>query len=200
MNDNMDFKTWWNKQETATPNIGKLFQQVDQLKKKRLTRLIQMNICLVATAMFIGFVWYYYEPEQITTKIGICLVFLAILVFLFSYNKLFPLFLKPGFELNSKQYLQQLLHIKTKELFIQKTIMSVYFGLLLLGICLYMLEYTSRMEILWAILTYLVVILWIAFNWFYLKPKLVKKQNVAMNNLIARCKKLNKQFENHQAL
>lgn len=200
MNDNMDFKTLWGNQETVVPDIGELFRQVDQFKKKRLSSLIKTNVCLAATAMFIGFVWYYYQPDWITTKIGVCLVFVAILVFLVAYNKLFPLLVKPGFELNSKQYSQQLLQIKTKELFLQKTMMKLYFGLLLLGICLYMLEYTSRMEMLWAIIMYLMLILWIAFNWFYLKPKINKKQNFAINELIARCKKLNEQFDNHKHL
>lgn len=200
MTNNMNFKTLWENKETATPDIAELFQQVDQFKKKHLYKLVKTNVCLILTAIFIGFVWYYYQPEWITTKIGICLVFLAILVFLIAYNKLLPLFLKPGFELNSKQYSQQLLHIKTKELFLQKTMMNVYFGLLLLGICLYMLEYTSRMEMLWAIIFYLVLILWIAFNWFYLKPKITKKQNTAINELIARCEKLNEQFDNNKHL
>lgn len=194
MTDEIDLKKLWGNQKTDAPDLAELFQRVDKFKKKRLRTLIKLNICLLATALFIGFVWYWYQPEMITTKIGICLVFLAILIFLVAYNKLYPLFAKPGFELNSKHYLQQLLHIKAKELYLQKTMLKLYFALLLLGICLYLVEYTSRMELLWAVVTYAVVLLWIGFNWFYLKPKISKKQNTHLNNLIGKFKKIEDQF------
>lgn len=198
MKTEIDFKTLWDKQETIRPSIEELFGQVDRFKKKRLRELVKMNLGLFLTAAFIAFVWYYYQPEWLTTKIGICLVFLAIFIILTNYNRLIPLFIKPGFELNSEQYLQQLVHIKTKELFLQKTIMNLYLGLLLLGICLYMLEYTARMETLWAVVCYTVILLWIGFNWFYLKPKISQKRNAPLNKLISKLQDIEKQFENNQ--
>jgi hypothetical protein len=53
--------------------------------------------------------------------------------------------------------------------------MALYFILLGLGLVLYMFEYVLRMTLLDGLLTYGITGLWIAFNWFYLKPKNNKK-------------------------
>jgi hypothetical protein len=48
-----------------------------------------------------------------------------------------------------------------------------------------MFEYVLRMTLLDGLLTYGITGLWIAFNWFYLKPKIIKKQQQKLNDSIA---------------
>ena len=46
-----------------------------------------------------------------------------------------------------------------------------------------------------AILTYTVTLAWIAFNWFYLRPKTIKKQQGKLDELINKFEEINNQLK-----
>lgn len=194
METNIDFKKIWNKQKIKTPKVEVLYAKANKLKKRSFLKLILVNIIVLLTCAFIGFIWYYYQPELVTTKIGIVLTILAMIIFIFPYNKQFSLLSKTKTEPNSKEYLQQLIKLKEKQTFQQTTILSVYFIILSLGIGLYIFEYVSRMSITWIITSYTITLLWIAINWFYLRPKTIRKQNAKINTLLVEFEKLNHQI------
>jgi predicted signal transduction protein with EAL and GGDEF domain len=194
METNIDLKKIWNKQNIETPKVEILYAKANKLKSRSFLKLIVVNITLLLTITFIGFIWYYYQPELVTTKIGIILTILAMIIFLLPYNKQFSLLSKTKTEPNSKEYLQQLIKLKEKQTFQQTTMLSVYFIILSLGIGLYLFEYASRMTITWGIITYAITILWFAINWFYLRPKTITKQNAKLNKLLVEFEKLNKQM------
>ena len=194
MNTNIEFKKIWNKQEIEIPKFKDLYNKVNRFKRNNLYKLILANIILLVTTISIVCIWHYYQPELLTTKIGIVLVIIAMIVFISVYNTTLPLLLKSSLDINSKQYLQQFLKLKEKQLFMQTTMLNIYFILLSLGIGLYMFEYVSRMAIAWAIFSYAITVLWMAVNWFYLRPKTIKKQQTKMNKLINKFRELNKQL------
>jgi len=194
METNIDFKKIWNKQKIKTPKVEVLYAKANKLKKRNFLKLIVVNIIALLTIAFIGFIWYYYQPELVTTKIGIVLTILAMIIFIFPYNKQFSLLSKTKTEPNSKEYLQQLIKLKEKQTFQQTTILSVYFIILSLGIGLYIFEYVSKMSITWIITSYAITLLWIAINWFYLRPKTIRKQNAKINTLLVEFEKLSHQI------
>jgi len=194
METNIDLKKIWNKQKIEAPKVKILYAKANKLKSRSFLKLILVNITLLLTITFIGFIWYYYQPELVTTKIGIILTILAMVIFVLPYNKQFSLLSNTKTEPNSKEYLQQLIKLKEKQTFQQTTMLSVYFIILSLGIGLYLFEYVSRMTITWGIITYAITILWIAINWFYLRPKIITKQNAKLNKLLIKFKKLNNQM------
>jgi hypothetical protein len=194
METNIDFKKIWNTQKIKTPKVEILYAKANKLKSRSFLKLIVVNITLLLTITFIGFIWYYYQPELVTTKIGIIFTILAMLIFLLPYNKQFSLLSKTKTEPNSKEYLQQLIKLKEKQTFQQTTMLSIYFILLALGIGLYMFEYVSKMTITWGIITYAITILWFAINWFYVRPKTITKQNAKLNKLLGEFEKLNNQM------
>jgi len=194
METNIDLKKIWNKQKIKTPKVEILYAKANKLKSRNFLKLIVVNITLLLTITFIGFIWYYYQPEFVTTKIGIILTILAMIIFVLPYNKQFSLLSKTKTEPNSKEYIQQLIKLKEKQTFQQTTMLSIYFIILSLGIGLYLFEYVSRMTITWGIITYAITILWIAINWFYLRPKIITKQNAKLNKLLVEFEKLNNQM------
>jgi hypothetical protein len=194
MNTNIDFKNLWNMQEMAIPDTAALFEKTNEFKKKSYRKLILANVTLIFTTAFILFVWYHYQPEFITSKIGIVCMLFAMFLYLFVYNQM-AIFLKSNnYEMDTLHYLQQLLKLKQKQLFLQTTILNVYFILLSLGIGLYMYEYTCRMTMIWAIITYGVTLFWIALNWFVFRPKTIRKQQKTLNELIEKFEKINNQL------
>ncbi|MFT3679662.1 MAG: hypothetical protein QM791_05290 [Ferruginibacter sp.] len=194
MNSNIDFKSLWGRQQTVAPDTKELFEKAARLKKTNRTELVKMNILLTATAAFILFVWLHFKPEMISTKIGIVLIILAIIIYLFVYNIAVLPFIKNNNEVDNAAFLSRLLQLKKKQAFIQRTLLSVYFLLLAAGLCFYMFEYTSRMTLLWATVCYGITLCWVALNWFYFRPRAIKKQQAKINDLITRYEALNLQI------
>jgi len=193
-NNNIDFKDLWKKQTVNQPNIEDLLVRLKQFKKASLRSLWVTNILLAATTAFIIFIWYRYQPEFISTKIGIILVILAMVMYVGVYNRLLGTYKNIDSTQTNQEYLQQLISIRKKQQYMQSTILSLYFVLLGAGIGLYMYEYTVRMTALWAIFTYGITLLWIALNWFYIRPKQIKKQQTKINGLIEKFEAINHQF------
>lgn len=195
MDNNIDFKDLWKKQTLSPPSIDELFLKLNQFKKSSLRKLIISNVLLIATSAFILFIWYYYQPQLITTKIGIVLTILAMVIYLFIYNQLFPSLKTIDNKQNNNEYLQNLISIKTKQQFLQSTMLNLYFIMLSSGICLYMYEYTSRMTTFWAIFAYAITLAWIGFNWFYIRPKTIKKQQNKLDELINKFESVQQQLQ-----
>lgn len=194
MNNDIDFKKIWNKQEIEILELKNLYNKANRFKRNHLYRIIAANLLLLITSISIALIWYYYQPNLLTTKIGIILVILAMVIYLISYNTILPLLLNNSVEDNSKEFLQQLISLKEKQLFQQTTMLSVYFIILSLGIGFYLFEYVLRMTIVWGIVAYGLTALWIAINWFYLRPKTIKKQQERTNKFISRFRELNEQL------
>ncbi|MBW1658120.1 hypothetical protein [Flavobacterium quisquiliarum] len=193
--NNIDFKDLWKKQTVSQPDMKDLLERVGKFKKAALKSLWFANILLFATSVFIIFIWIYYQPQFISTKIGIVVTLLAMVIYLVIYNRLLKNYNHIDAEQSNHDYLQKLIEIKKKQQFLQTKMMSFYFIALTLGICLYMYEYASRMSLLGASLTYGITLLWILFNWFYIRPKQIKKQQSKLNSLIEKFEEVNNQLE-----
>lgn len=194
-NNNIDFKDLWKKQAINKPNIEDLLARLKQFKKASLRSLWRTNILLAATSAFIIFIWYRYQPEFISTKIGIILAILAMVMYVGVYNRVLSTFKNIDSTQTNQEYLQQLILIRKKQQYMQSKVLSWYFVLLMAGICLYMYEYASRMTVFYALITYGITLLWIAFNWFYIRPKQIAKQQNKINGLIEKFEAINHQLE-----
>ncbi|MFB3389530.1 hypothetical protein [Flavobacterium sp. LAR06] len=194
-NNNIDFKNLWKKQTISQPNIEDLMARLKQFKKAAVRSLWVTNFLLLATSFFILFVWYYYQPQFISTKIGIIITILAMVIYLFTYNKLLGKYKNIETTQTNNEYLQNLILIKKKQQFLQTKMMTFYFIALTTGICLYMYEYASRMTLLGISLTYGLTLFWMIFNWFYIRPKQIKKQKDKINSLIEKFEEVNNQLE-----
>jgi hypothetical protein len=194
-NNNIDFRDLWKQQTVSPPNMEELLSKLKHFKRVSLRKLIMTNVLLIATSVFIGFIWYKYQPQFISTKIGIVLIIFAMALYLFIYNKLVSFYKTIDGNQSNAEYLQKLVSIKTKQQFLQSRVLSLYFILLGSGLSLYMYEYTSRMTIFWGIIAYGVTLGWVGFTWFYLRPKEIKKEQGRINGLIAKFEALNKQLE-----
>jgi Ca2+/Na+ antiporter len=193
--NNIDFKDLWKKQSVNQPDLSDLVARLSKFKKAALRSLWMINILLSVTSVFIVFIWIYYQPQFVSTKIGIVLTILAMVVYVFVYNKLMSDYKNIDAAQANQEYLQKLISIKKKQQFLQTKMMSFYFIVLTLGICLYMYEYASRMSALGASLTYGITLLWMLFNWFYIRPKQIKKQQEKINALIEKFEEVNNQLK-----
>lgn len=195
MDSNIDFKNIWKQQTSGNPDLEELLRKLKKFRNQNLCKLIFANICLIATSLLIFFIWYLYQPEMITTKIGIVLVVLGMIIFLLAYNKMFMVFYRIDQTQSNSEYLQSLYVVKNKQKLMQTTILNLYFVMLFLGICLYMYEYISKMSLVSGIIAYALTFVWIAFNWSYLRPRTIKKQQDKLDELINKFEKINNQLK-----
>lgn len=187
-----NFKSLWNQQPAPMPDHKIVLKKAQQLKKKTRNKLVAMNALLFSTAVFIIAIVVYFDPQMITTKIGVLLTILAMVVFVTASNFMNKDVFKNDVTTSTKDYLGQFIRLQQKQEFLQKTMMTIYFIMLTLGISLYMIEYTLRMTTTGAIATYSITLAWIALNWFYFRPRAIRKQQAKMNEVIGMLEKMNK--------
>lgn len=195
MDTNIDFKNIWKQQTSNKPDMEELLGRLKKFKNENLRRLVVTNLLLIATCTGIAFVWYRYQPELATTKIGIVLVIAAMVIFLLAYNKLFMVFYKIDNTQSNSEYLQNLYVVKNKQKFMQTTMLNIYFIMLFTGLILYMYEYTSKMSFSSSAIAYIAIVAWAGFNWFYLRPRTIKKQQAKLDGLIVKFEEINNQLK-----
>jgi hypothetical protein len=194
-----NFKELWQAQNTTSNTDSKeIVLKAKHLQRKTRIKLLLSNLLLFATMLFIIGIVLYFKPQMITTKIGTILVLIAIIMQIATATKLITLIKESDTQTSNVEYLNQLLIIKVKQAVLQSSIMALYFILLGLGLALYMFEYVLRITLLGGMLTYGITGLWIAFNWFYLRPKIIKKQQQKLNDSIAALENMNNQFKEEE--
>ncbi len=190
----MDFNKIWKSQPVPGADFQALYDKVKGYKSSRLRKLWFTNTALISTSIFIALVGYWSSPTLLTTWIGVFLAIAAMLIFLFVYNRVLPLYRSLDQHTDSRMFMENLLAVKRKEAFLQKQMMSVYFLLLSGGLVLYMYEYVIRMGRLWGWVTYGVLLMWMSFNWWVLRPRQIRKEQEKINSLIARLEEVQQQF------
>ena len=195
MNANIDFKNLWKQQKAEQPEMDDLLLKMKAYKNAGLKRLLITNSLLLSTVVGIAFIWYYFQPQLVTTKMGIVLSIFAMLIFLLTYNKLYGSYKTLSQSKSNTAYLEDLIRLKNKEKHIQTTMMKLYFILLSLGIGLYLYEYVRLMPILLGVSIYVITLAWLIFNWIYLRPRIIKKQAEKIDTLIESFTRINAQLE-----
>lgn len=76
MSTDINLKALWSQQHSVVPDMQEITAKTIAYKKQSLQKIIRANLLLLLTSAFILFIWYHYQPERITTKIGIILIVL----------------------------------------------------------------------------------------------------------------------------
>lgn len=191
----INFKEIWQSQEAKpTINADEIATKAKGVKRSAMLKIVLGNALLLATMVFIIWVIVYFEPKMLTTKIGALLIVAGLMMQIIASSKLIPLLRKNDATQSPSDYLQQLLLLKKKQAFLETTVMSLYFLLLGLGLGLYMIEYAMRLSVANRWLYCGLTFLWMAFAWFYLRPRTIKKQRQKLDDTIAQLEGLEKQL------
>lgn len=190
----VDFKKIWQQQTAEQPDVKKMLVILKTFRQKKIMRLLIANILLLFTCIYIVWAVYYFDPDYITTCLGAYITVMAMLVFIFSYNKLLINYKDLSSTDTNKMYIQKLKIIKEKEHRIQTRSLTLYFVMLSNGIALYLYEYLLKMPLILAVIFSVFTLLWIAFSWFYLRPKQIRLQQKKTDHLIQKLEQLSVQF------
>lgn len=194
METEIDIKELWRKQVEPAINPLEIIKGVKNFRKRNIQKIIIINVVLLLTICFAIFIWAYFKPQLLTTKIGIVITLLPMcLVVGFNY-KLIPLYKIIDERQSNFNYLNELLLIKTRESYLQTKITSIYFILLSVGLSLYMYEYTLKVSLMSGGIAYSAFFLWVVLNWFVFRPHIIRKSNHKMNHLIGQIERTRSQL------
>ncbi|GEM_PF-134331 len=190
-NKEFSFETLWQAQKIQKPDFQALQEKIKHYKKENLKKQLFANISLISTLLFLIVLWVLLDELDLTTKVGLCLVILAVSLSLLKFNRFYSLFGKfndnkcGNSEIDtSQQYLKKLMEINQQQKRLQSDFMKVYFLLLGFGFTFYMYEFAQKMSLWMACLVYGLTFLWFGFVWFYLKPRIIRKQQQKLDDLI----------------
>jgi uncharacterized membrane protein YcjF (UPF0283 family) len=193
MENEIDIKALWQKKAVEMPSINEIQKSVSDVKQKLMRRIVLLTCIVIVTSILMIKIVVATESEMLTTKCGIALGIFAMLVFVLSSYTMLPNLHKKNSSNNVLAELQALKEIQKKQQFIQSTMLNFYFIILGIGIALAVWE-SLKNNLLHIVLGYGFIVIWIAINWFVIRPKIAKKQQAEVNNVILHLEKIEKQF------
>jgi hypothetical protein len=194
MENEIDLKKIYAGANLPPLDMNALIRKANRAKNKKLLAVSLTNLLLVSTGTYITLICMKDKSQFITTNIGIALIVSALLIYVIVSNQSLPILFKINKGQDNTKYMKDLLTLKNKQRFLHSTIINLSFVLLTTGICLSMIESTYTMTLFWAVFAYVVTLAWIAFNWFYIRPKTIKKQLGDLDELIGNIERVNQQL------
>lgn len=191
----INFNQLWKEQTIPVCSSEAFLESIKNYQSKKVRSVVFLNLCFISTTIIILSIWIYFQPEKVTTKIGIILTILAILMSIFFGNKSLRSYKKLDKLQSNEAFLNLILDVKRQEQILQTRVLTIYFILLSTGIALYMIEYVMKMNKLSAVLSYAVFTIWISLNWFVFRPRAIRKSNKKTEALIKQFKQLKSQFK-----
>ncbi len=196
MDNNDDLKALWGAGIAApAPDITALLTRATTVKRKARNKMIWGNLLLVLTSIFIAWVWIHYQPQMLTTKFGIVLIILSMAIYIITSTSMLQFLFRDEPDMDTASYLAQLLRLRQKQEYLQKTIMTLYYVLLSAGMALYMIEYATMLGRRYGLIAYLVTFGWIGLAWFYIRPRTARRQLAPLNEVIRQLEQVQQELK-----
>jgi hypothetical protein len=196
MKDFNDIKTLWQSDsEQAIPSIEEIAASAKKERASMLFKNIAGIAALSVTLLVIGYIILFADFAYVTTKIGAAIAIISVIGGILMNSVLLKILMKTAsIHVDNHSYLEQLQQYRKKQQFFQTKGINIYFLLLWLGLTLYMYEFYAR-DKQFGLIAYGLTMAWIAFNWFYLRPRIIKKQEHKLNSFISQVESISRQLD-----
>ena len=148
-NNDTDLQALWSKQTVPSANLQNIRQAIRCFRRRQIAFYLITGLLMLLTIGFALFIAFYFRPRLTSTYIGLALGGSAFLLALFSAGRSARLYHRLNDTCPNTQYLQALSSLRKQEYFHRHTMLTAYFVLLSLGLCLYMYEYTFARTSVW---------------------------------------------------
>lgn len=176
MKSDVDIKTLWDNQQVPPADFSLVRRKIERFRLRRIIDSAAIVILMLSVIALGLFIWIYWPPQLITTKIGLILSLSGFMLPLLSFGWLLYLYHKLKKDRPCAVYLEHFSALKKQENRQQNIILNAYFLLLSVGLTFYMYEYTFFQSWQKGAIAYAILLAWIALNWFVFRPRLIKKR------------------------
>ena len=196
MNDFNFIKDIWQNAETPSPeDISVIISEIKKKRRQMFTKGLLGVVSLVAALSVIVWVLFGYDAKIITTRIGTIMVIIATIGGIVLNSQMLNYLWRPLEPDNdNRAYLERMKELRKKQHFMHTRGSQIYFAVLTSGLVLYMYEFTHR-DIVFMLIAYGMTLAWIAFAWFYLRPRTIRRDREKLDSIIARLERISKQVE-----
>lgn len=184
MKDKLDFSEIYKRQRAAPSPPGDFIKNIENFKRSEIKKLIFSNLVMIITAVAIFIFLLMFKPQMLLTKIGAFFTAFAFVLYFIYYNQLFISLKKIDYTKNNLDFLSNLTAHKSKRQFINTTVLNIYFACMTVGLCAYLYEYASQKDVFTSVLIYSITLAWIGVNWFFIRPKTVRKEQKKLDAFI----------------
>ena len=168
-----------------------LLARIARVRRKAYWRHGRMVLLLIGTLVYMNVLLSYVPAFMLSTKIGVALIDLAILLYVAASSDLIFLWMRPsGKDVTVSDHLQEMVKLKQRQQFLFGRFYSIYFLLLLAGLTLYIIEYTLRMRLYLAVTTWVLAGAWTVIFWFWVRPKQIRRHMDKVDASIAELRRL----------
>lgn len=177
MKNDINIKSLWKEQQIPAANLSSIQKKVKCFKLRRIGEALTIVILMILVIVLGLIIWICWTPQLVTTQIGIILLTIGFALPILSYSRLLYLYCGLKEDCPSTDYINNLFAIKRQEKRQQHIVLTLYFLLLSLGFGLYIYEYTFYCSFNLGVISYAILLAWIALNWFIFRPYMIKKRN-----------------------
>jgi len=191
-----ELKNSWKKQEAQNlPSVEGMLTEVRKERSKLAARLLVASFSIALAVLVLFLIWYYIPFKYTTTKVSI-LVMGSIMTCAVGYMLYLRNRIPGGAEATrtSKEYVDIWISYKENMKSSSKSFMVFYFAIITVGMIVYLYEIFEG-DIVFMILACGGVLAWMAFVWFYWKPKLERQTDQKIQSIIDNYKSIAAQLE-----
>lgn len=172
-------------------------QRVIQYRLSKVKRISFLIAMMSITYAIICFVFVNYSTKYYSTYIGVACIATAVFGAILWQISMLSLFIKPvDMSVDNKSFLSDWYKYQIKQTWMHRIGISIYFLLLSVGLAFYLFEFAER-NWRYGVLFYAITAVWIGINWFYFRPRVIKKQTREIENTIEELKRLSKQLDDN---
>lgn len=149
----------------------------------------------IATLVYMDIVVSHVQVHLFIARLGLVLMNVAIFVYLATSSDLLYLWIRPNRnDLTIQDHLQELIKLKRRLEVLSGGFYIVYYCLMMTGLLLYAIQFTTAMQPLQEVITYVLICCWLLFFWLRLRPKIIRKHERKIDWAIAELKRLSGQL------
>ncbi len=181
-----NIKSQWAEQSISkAPSVFELEEMAGKQEKKSKRSLYAGLVSIVSSAIFMGILLILLPKHSPMLLLGFGLVGCSFIASLLYFTRVLKKWAEvPDVTDSTNEYLAALINVESEQSKNQNRLISLFLILLFVGMCFVMAEFAPMLPIIFAIIFYSFTIFWFGMNWFYLKPKIIKKEQESLQRLI----------------
>ncbi len=179
-----DIESLWKGRQTPVADLSAIRKKIKRFRLRRIGEAYAVIMLMILALVFVTVIWICWTPLLTVTKVGVTLLSIGFMLPVLSYGRMLRLYYGLKIDSNHIDYIDNLLRIKKREYRQQHLILNLYFFFLSIGLALYVYEYTFFHSLYLGLITYSILLLWIALNWFVFRPRIIRKRNHKFNDFV----------------